>query len=141
LAIEVFLLKSGQFVKYLLYFVTRGISIHPRATEKSGRSQSNSFGVSLVTDIHVVGTPVVCTQADRAKPLILYGESTMNQPIELSLEQQFSLRSFETQVSQMSREQAQQFLMALYEQMMLREATYKQLLKHQWGIESFSYED
>jgi hypothetical protein len=65
----------------------------------------------------------------------------MNQPIELSLEQQFSLRSFETQVSQMSREQAQQFLMTLYEQMMLREATYKQLLKHQWGIESFSYED
>lgn len=60
----------------------------------------------------------------------------MNQPVELSLEQQFSLRSFETQVDQMSREQAQHFLIQLYEQMMLRETMYKHFLKHQWGIES-----
>lgn len=59
----------------------------------------------------------------------------MNNPIQLSLEQQFNLRSFETQVEQMTREQAQDFLLKLYEQMMLREATYKHLLKHQWGIE------
>jgi hypothetical protein len=60
----------------------------------------------------------------------------MNQPIELTLEQQFSLRSFETQVERMSREQAQHFLIKLYEQMMLRETMYKHFLKHQWGIES-----
>ncbi|NEQ26092.1 MAG: NblA-related protein [Microcoleus sp. SIO2G3] len=60
----------------------------------------------------------------------------MNQPVELTLEQQFSLRSFETQVECMSREQAQQFLVKLYEQMMLRETMYKHFLKHQWGIES-----
>lgn len=59
----------------------------------------------------------------------------MDRSAQLSLEQQFSLRSFETQVAQMSREQAQQFLLKLYEQMMLREVTYKNLLKHQWGIE------
>jgi hypothetical protein len=59
----------------------------------------------------------------------------MNQPVELSLEQQFSLRSFETQVEQMSREQAQHFLLKLYEQMMLRETMYKHFLKHQWGLE------
>ncbi|RMG14271.1 MAG: NblA-related protein [Cyanobacteria bacterium J055] len=59
----------------------------------------------------------------------------MNNPIELSLEQQFNLRSFETQVEKMTREQAQHFLLKLYEQMMLREATYRHLLKHQWGIE------
>ena len=59
----------------------------------------------------------------------------MNQPIELSLEQQFSIRSFETQVQQMSREQAQDFLVKLYQQMVMREATYQQLLKHQWGLE------
>ena len=59
----------------------------------------------------------------------------MNQPIELSLEQQFSIRSFETQVDQMSLEQAQQFLVQMYKQMLMREATYKQLLKHQWGLE------
>ncbi len=38
----------------------------------------------------------------------------MNNPIELTLEQQFSLRSFESQVAQMSREQAQEFLVKLY---------------------------
>mgnify|MGYP002760797067 CR=1 FL=1 len=59
----------------------------------------------------------------------------MNQPIELSLEQQFHLWSFKTQVDKMSREQAQEFLVNLYEQMLVREATYKELLKHQWGIE------
>lgn len=59
----------------------------------------------------------------------------MNQPVELSLEQQFSIRSFETQVQQMSQEQAQDFLVKLYRQMVMREATYKELLKHQWGIE------
>lgn len=59
----------------------------------------------------------------------------MNQPIELSLEQQFNIRSFETQVQHMSHEQAQDFLIKLYQQMVMREATYKQLLKHQWGLE------
>ncbi len=59
----------------------------------------------------------------------------MNQPVELTLEQQFSIRSFEAQVQRMSREQAQEFLVKLYEQMMLREAMYKHFLKHQWGLE------
>lgn len=59
----------------------------------------------------------------------------MNQPIELSLEQQFSLCSFKTQVNQMSHEQAQEFLVKLYEQMMLRETMYRHFLKHQWGLE------
>jgi hypothetical protein len=62
----------------------------------------------------------------------------MDKPIELSLEQQFSLRSFQDQVEHMSREQAQHFLIKLYEQMMLRETMYKHFLKHQWGIESGS---
>lgn len=59
----------------------------------------------------------------------------MNQPVELTLEQQFGLRSFETQVKLMSREQAQDFLVKLYEQMMVREAMYKQLLKKDWGLD------
>ncbi|MGE5657312.1 MAG: NblA/ycf18 family protein [Actinomycetota bacterium] len=59
----------------------------------------------------------------------------MNQPIELSLEQQFNLCSFKTQVQQMSREQAQEFLVKLYEQMMLRETMYRHFLKYQWGLE------
>lgn len=58
----------------------------------------------------------------------------MNQPTELSLEQQFSLRSFETQVEHMSLEQSKHFLIKLFEQMLIREQMYKSLLKHQWQI-------
>ncbi len=54
---------------------------------------------------------------------------------ELSLEQQFNIRSFQTQVEKMSREQAQDFLVKLYEQMIVRENMYKQFLKHEWGLE------
>lgn len=59
----------------------------------------------------------------------------MSQPIELSLEQQFNLRSFESQVRQMSREQAQDFLIKMYEQMIVRENMYKSFIRHQWGLE------
>ncbi len=60
----------------------------------------------------------------------------MNQPLELSLEQEFSLRSFTDQVQLMSREQAQEFLLMLYQQMMIREMMYQQFLKHEWRIDS-----
>jgi len=59
----------------------------------------------------------------------------MSQPMELSLEQQFNIRSFQTQVQQMSQEQAQEFLIKLYEQMLMRENMYKSFIKHQWGLE------
>ncbi|MDZ8025545.1 MAG: NblA/ycf18 family protein [Nostoc sp. SerVER01] len=62
----------------------------------------------------------------------------MNQPITLSLEQEFSLRIFADQVQQMSREQAQEFLLVLYKQMMIRETTYQELLKHEWEVDSDS---
>jgi predicted HD phosphohydrolase len=58
----------------------------------------------------------------------------MSNSMGLSLEQQFSVRSFQTQVEKMSREQAQDFLIKLYEQMMLRENMYKEFLKHEWGL-------
>jgi hypothetical protein len=60
----------------------------------------------------------------------------MNQPIELSLEQQFSLRAFTDQVQHMSREQAQEFLVNLYRQMMLKETMYNQFLKREWHLDS-----
>jgi Phycobilisome degradation protein nblA len=60
------------------------------------------------------------------------------QNFELSLEQQFSVRSFQTQIQDMSREQAQDFLVQLYSQMLWQETTYKNLLKHQWGMEDCS---
>ncbi|MGF1523845.1 MAG: NblA/ycf18 family protein [Leptolyngbyaceae cyanobacterium] len=58
----------------------------------------------------------------------------MSDHMQLSLEQQFNLRSFETQVQKMSREQAQDFLVKLYGQMMMRETMYKKFLKHEWGL-------
>ena len=60
----------------------------------------------------------------------------MNQPIELSLEQEFSLRTFADVVKQMSREQAQEFLLMFYKQMIVRETTYQEMLKHQWELDS-----
>lgn len=55
--------------------------------------------------------------------------------VELSLEQKFTLRSFESQVQRMSLEQAREFLVALYRQMMIRETMYKSFLKKEWDIE------
>ena len=62
----------------------------------------------------------------------------INQSIQLSCEQEFSLKAFEVQVEQMSREQAQSLLVNLYRQMILRDTMFKQILKHQWGIDSGS---
>ncbi len=68
--------------------------------------------------------------------LSLSWSQSMETPMELSLEQRFSIRSFENQVQKMSQEQAQDFLVQLYQQMMMRENMYKHFLKHQWGLES-----
>lgn len=58
----------------------------------------------------------------------------MSNSMGLSLEQQFNLRSFQTQVENMTREQATDFLIKLYEEMLCRENIYKDVLKHQWGL-------
>ncbi|MBC7968773.1 MAG: NblA/ycf18 family protein [Verrucomicrobia bacterium] len=60
----------------------------------------------------------------------------MDQVTELTLEQSFSLRRFTDQVEQMSHEQAQAFLIEQYRQMLLRETLYKDLLKHEWQLDS-----
>jgi Phycobilisome degradation protein nblA len=54
--------------------------------------------------------------------------------IELTTEQQFSIRAFQLQIQDMTQEQALSFMVELYTQMILKEAYYKDLLKHQWGI-------
>lgn len=57
----------------------------------------------------------------------------MDETLGLSLEQQFRQRAFETLVSQMSREQAQEILIKLHKQMLLQEATYRNLLRQFLG--------
>ena len=54
--------------------------------------------------------------------------------MELSLEKQFKIKSFDEQVDLMSKLQAKEFLKKLHKQMVVQEATYQELLKHQWGI-------
>jgi Phycobilisome degradation protein nblA len=65
--------------------------------------------------------------------------AAMNQPIKLSLEQEFNLRSFADQVQYMTLEQAQAFLLKLYEQMLIQEITYKELLKQEWKLDSGAF--
>ncbi len=58
----------------------------------------------------------------------------MSGSIELSMEQQFSIRAFEMQVQNLTCEQAQEFLVKLYKHMIMRDLMYKKLLKNQWGM-------
>ncbi len=55
--------------------------------------------------------------------------------IELTLEQEFSLRNFAGLVQQMSREQAQNFLIEQHKLMMLWETMYQKLLRHEWKLD------
>lgn len=59
----------------------------------------------------------------------------MDRTIELTLEQEFNLRSFADQVQQMSREQAQEFLLVQYKHMMIRDTMYQELLKKDWKLD------
>lgn len=59
----------------------------------------------------------------------------MDRTIELTLEQEFSLRNFADQVQRMSREQAQEFLLVQYKHMMIQETTYQELLKKDWKLD------
>jgi hypothetical protein len=55
--------------------------------------------------------------------------------MKLSLEQEFNIRCFADKVQHMSHEQAQEFLLVLYEQMMIREKTFQELLKQEWRLD------
>ena len=59
---------------------------------------------------------------------------TNSSSVTLTLEQRFALISFATQVKKMSKEQAEQMLVSLYEQMLIKDITYQKMLKHQWGL-------
>lgn len=52
-----------------------------------------------------------------------------DQPIGLSLEQQFTLRAFEEQIKPISLEQAKLLLSDLYRQLLLRESYFKDFIK------------
>lgn len=60
----------------------------------------------------------------------------MDRTIELTLEQDFSLRNFADMVQQMSREQAQVFLVEQHRLMMLQKTMYQKILKHEWKLDA-----
>jgi hypothetical protein len=53
----------------------------------------------------------------------------MNFPIELTLEQQFRLQNLKDQVKNLSQEEAQEFLLEVLRQMMVKDNLVKHLLK------------
>lgn len=63
----------------------------------------------------------------------------MDQAIDLTLEQEFSFRTFSDLVEQMSREQAQDLLIEQHKLMMLRETMYQELLNHEWKLDLASH--
>ncbi len=58
----------------------------------------------------------------------------MNLPLELSMEQQFNLRMYEGQVKDLSSEQAQDFLLEVMRQLMIKENVIKHLMKGSMNI-------
>ena len=63
------------------------------------------------------------------------GRLTIMSKSKLSLEQQFNLHSFANEVEKMSGEQARDTLIQLYEQLLVKEQLYKDILKHQWNLD------
>ena len=59
----------------------------------------------------------------------------MDQAIELTVEQEFNLRCFADQVQQMSREQAQTFLVEQHRLMIVQKTMYQEILKREWKLD------
>ena len=60
----------------------------------------------------------------------------MNQPTKLSLEQEFQLKKLAAQVQHLSRKHAQELLIELHRQMMIKEKMYQHFLLHEWNLDS-----
>jgi hypothetical protein len=54
--------------------------------------------------------------------------------VQLTLEQRFSISKFNLEVDKMTEQQAKEFLKNLYQQMIIQETMYRELVKQQWGF-------
>jgi Phycobilisome degradation protein nblA len=54
--------------------------------------------------------------------------------MELSIEQQFAMASFNRQVDAMSPDQMRDVLKQLHQAYIVQQASYQQMIKHEWGI-------
>ena len=62
----------------------------------------------------------------------------MDQSTELTMEQEFSLNRFTSQVQNITREQAQELLIEQQRIMMIRDTLFKQLLRTEWNLDPSS---
>ena len=58
----------------------------------------------------------------------------MSEQNNLTLEQQFHLRKIAEQTKALSQQQAQELIIELQRQMMMKDNLYKHLIGHEWGI-------
>lgn len=58
----------------------------------------------------------------------------MNCQNNLSLEQEFSLKKISKQAQALSRQEAQELIVELQRQMMIKDNLYKQMIKQEWGL-------
>ena len=58
----------------------------------------------------------------------------MSEPTQLTIEQKFHLRRLADQTKALSQQQAQELIVELQRQMMVKDNLYKQMIKHEWGI-------
>lgn len=52
----------------------------------------------------------------------------------LSLEQEFNLKKIATQANNLNRQQAQELIVELQRQIMIKDNLYKQIIKQEWGM-------
>lgn len=62
----------------------------------------------------------------------------MSQPLRLSLEQEFRLKTFIDEVQKMSRQQAQDCLIDLHSHMILKDKIYQGFINQKWDFEDLS---
>jgi len=58
----------------------------------------------------------------------------MSQATNLTVEQEFNLRKVADQTKVLSLQEAQDLIVEMQRQMMIKDNLFKQLIKHEWGI-------
>ncbi|MFN6518868.1 MAG: NblA/ycf18 family protein [Nostoc sp. CreGUA01] len=81
--------------------------------------------MSTTSYVYAFTVPVTTNTSDSVNR----GVNLMDFPIELTLEQQFRLKNLKDQVKNLSQEEAQEFLLEVLRQMMVKDNLVKHLLK------------
>jgi hypothetical protein len=58
----------------------------------------------------------------------------MSETVKLTIEQKFHLRKVADQTKALSQQQAQELIVELQRQLMMKDNLFKQMLKHEWGL-------